>query len=395
MKIAIFSDTFPPDINGVATSSENLYRTLKDHNDEVIVITSNALNGRKSDYSSSIIRLKGIRFKHLYGYVISLFGSPKAMKILKDFKPDVCHIQTDGPLGQFGFKVAKKVNAAIVYTYHTSIEDYTYYVTRGWFFDKTAKAIVRKYVRHKGKKIDGLIVPSEKVASYMQNLGLSLKPHIIPTGFDFEPFERNEKEKTNEIRAKLGLSEDDYVICYLGRLAKEKSIDVLLKGFKEYLSEYKKENTKFVIAGDGPDLKRLQSLSVELKIEDKVVFAGRVDPRDTPLYYHLGNVYAFASVTETQGLTYLEAMAAGLPVIIRYDESNKDVITDRINGFVYQDADKLKDKIEEVRNLSDKERENIIKNGYKALEPYTLDRFYFSIRKAYDEAIEKHGKKDR
>ncbi len=395
MKIAIFSDTFTPDINGVATSCGNLYKTLTNHGDEVMVLTSNSLNDHKSDFSSSIIRLKGIRFKRLYGYVISLFGSPKAMKLLKRFKPDVCHIQTDGPLGQFGFKVAKRTNASVTYTYHTSIEDYTYYVTHGWFFDKTAKVIVRRYVKHKGKKVDGLIVPSEKVATYMESLGVKLKANVVPTGFDFAPFKEKDESKISDLRTKFGISKDDYVILYLGRIAKEKSIDVLIDGFKEYLSKYEGKNVKLVVAGGGPDLKRLQNIVKEKKLEDKIIFTDKVDPKDAPAYYHLGDAYAFASVTETQGLTYLEALAAGLPIILRYDESYKDVIKDGINGFVYTDTNQLANQINKVINLSPKDRENIIENGYKSLEPYTLEKFYSSVMEVYKETIENHGQKDR
>lgn len=395
MRIVIFSDTFSPDINGVATSCGNLYKTLTNHGDEAMVLTSNSINGHKSDYSSSIIRLKGIRFKRLYGYVISLFGSPKAMKILKQFRPDICHIQTDGPLGQFGFKVAKRTDASVVYTYHTSIEDYTYYVTHGWFFDKTAKAIVRRYVKHKGKKVDGLIVPSEKVATYMESLGIKLKANVVPTGFDFTPFKERDESKISELRSKFGISKDDYVILYLGRIAKEKSIDVLIEGFGEYLSKYEAKNVKLVIAGGGPDLKRLQGIVKEKKLEDKIIFTDRVEPKDAPAYYHLGDAYAFASVTETQGLTYLEALAAGLPIILRYDESYKDVIQNDVNGFVYTDTHQLADQINKVINLSPKDRENIIENGYKSLEPYTLERFYSSVMEVYKEAIKNHGQKDR
>ena len=395
MRIVIFSDTFSPDINGVATSCGNLYKTLTNHGDEVMVLTSNSIDGHKSDYSSSIIRLKGIRFKRLYGYVISLFGSPKAMKILKQFKPDICHIQTDGPLGQFGFKVAKRTDASVVYTYHTSIEDYTYYVTHGWFFDKTAKAIVRRYVKHKGKKVDGLIVPSEKVATYMESLGIKLKANVVPTGFDFTPFKERDESKISELRNKFGISKDDYVILYLGRIAKEKSIDVLIEGFGEYLSKYEAKNVKLVIAGGGPDLKRLQGIVKEKKLEDKIIFTDRVEPKDTPAYYHLGDAYAFASVTETQGLTYLEALAAGLPIILRYDESYKDVIQNDVNGFVYTDTHQLADQINKVINLSPKDRENIIENGYKSLEPYTLERFYSSVMEVYKKAIKNHGQKGR
>ncbi len=388
MRIAIFSDTFPPDINGVATSTYNLSEALKEHNEEVLVITSNSLNRKKSEYSKSLIRLKGIRLKRLYNYVISWFGNRKTMKILKDFKPDVCHIQTDGPLGQFGFKVAKKTDSALVYTYHTSIEDYTYYVTHGWFFDKSAKAIVKRYVKQKGKKVDALIVPSEKMADYMKSLNIISKVSVVPTGFDFERFKNIDKGKVDELKKRYGISQDDYVILYLGRIAKEKSIDSLLKAFKEYSKGCEsKGNTKFLIAGGGPDLPRLKRLAKDLWIGEKVIFTDKVEPTKVPYYYRLGNVYVFASITETQGLTTLEAMASGLPVIVKYDESNKNFIKDGINGFVFQNESEFSHLLDKVRNLDEKEREKMIENGYISLEDYTLESFYYSVIEVYESAI--------
>ena len=229
----------------------------------------------------------------------------------------------------------------------------------------------------------------------MESLGIKLKANVVPTGFDFTPFKERNEEKISELRSKFGISKDDYVILYLGRIAKEKSIDVLIEGFGEYLSKYEAKNVKLVIAGGGPDLKRLQGVVKKKKLEDKIIFTDRVEPKDTPAYYHLGDAYAFASVTETQGLTYLEALAAGLPIILRYDESYKDVIQNDVNGFVYTDTHQLADQINKVINLSPKDRENIIENGYKSLEPYTLEKFYSSVMEVYKEAIKNHGQKDR
>ncbi len=393
MKIVIFSDTFPPDINGVATSCLSLFTCLKENGEEVLFITSNSSKAYKSTYSSSLIRLKGVRFKLLYNYVISGFVHKKAMKIIEEFSPDVCHIQTDGPLGQMGFKAAKKLDVAAVYTYHTCLEDYTYYFSHGWFFDKTSKKVVRKYTKHIAGNSDEIIVPSDKVLSYMETLGLKEKISVIPTGFDFSPFYEENKEETEKIKESLGIGKNDYVLLYFGRLAKEKSIDELIYAFKDYVSINGSDSVKFVIAGGGPDLKRLKSLSESLSLSDKVIFTDRVEPEDAPNYYHLGDLYLFSSSSETQGLTYLEAMASGLPVLVKEDESNKNVIRDNENGFVYSLKEELPEKSERIRTMDKRELERIVRNGYKALEPFTKEMFYSSVMKAYEMAIKEHERK--
>lgn len=386
MRVALFSDTFPPDINGVATSVGLLYKTLKDNGDDVLVITSNSIDN-KSSYDGDLIRLKGIRFKRLYNYVIPLHIPRKYKKIIKDFKPDVCHMHTDGPMGQYGWLLAKRYKSKPIYTYHTDIEDYTHYVTGGWFFDKTAKAIVRAYVRHKCNKSKGLIVPSEKTKAYLSNLKIKNDINIVPTGIDFSQFKETDEDKTNALRKELGINEDDYVVLYLGRLAKEKTIDFIIEAFDKYLDKYPNENIKLVIAGGGPDLKRLMAIAKSLNIEDKVRFSGSIPPSETPYYYHLGDCFVSASITETQGLTYMEALGASLPLIARYDESIKDLIHDGEDGFIYKEQEELVDIIHKVKNLDEKERENIIENGYKSLEPYSLETFYSSISEVYKKAI--------
>ncbi len=393
MKIVIFSDTFTPDINGVATSVNSLYTVLKENGEEVLVVTSNSIKAYKSSYSPSLIRLKGVRFKFLYNYVISNFINGKAMKIIKEFAPDICHIQTDGPLGQMGFKAAKKTNAAIVYTYHTCLEDYTYYFSHGWFFDKTSKKVVRKYIKHIGKNADEIIVPSQKMFSYMSNLGLERKTKIVPTGFDLTPFYSFDKEEREKLRSSYGIKENDFVLIYFGRLAKEKSIDELIYAFKDYKDINPLDSIKLVIAGGGPDLKRLKGISESLKLINEVIFTNRVEPKNAPSYYHMGDLYLFSSSSETQGLTYLEAMASGLPVLIKKDDSNKDVIKDGDNGFLYTTKEELIEKIGKIRNLDEKELQRIVSNGYKALEPYTKEKFYSSIKEVYELAIREHERK--
>jgi 1,2-diacylglycerol 3-alpha-glucosyltransferase len=122
--------------------------------------------------------------KHLYDYRWASVYNADAMKLIKEFAPEVIHIQTDGGVGQFGFIAANILHVATVYTFHTMMEDYTYYATRG-YFDRAAKSIVRTYVRYKSRRADEFITPSIKIQEYMRNIGVDAYMNVIPTGIDF------------------------------------------------------------------------------------------------------------------------------------------------------------------------------------------------------------------
>ncbi|MFA6620332.1 MAG: glycosyltransferase [Bacilli bacterium] len=390
MRVAIFSDTYPPEINGVATSARNLYRIFKAHGDSVLVVATNPYNNELS-LDGDVLRLPGIDMKHLYDYRWASVYNADAMILIKDFAPEVIHIQTDGGVGQFGFIAANILHVATVYTFHTMMEDYTYYATRG-YFDRVAKGIVRTYVRYKSRRADEFITPSIKIQEYMRSIGVDAYMNVIPTGIDFSAFKREniDPKKIKELKSQYGLSPDAYVILSLGRVAKEKSIDLCLEGYAKFLAGKPAKLTKFVVVGGGPALKELQELSVTLGIADHVVFVGPVSPDSVPLYYALGDLFVSASITETQGLTFMEAMASSLLLFARYDQSLVGTIRDGEDGFFFLDADDMSKKLGSIINLGASKIASVKAAALRAIEPYSLEKFYTRVHEVYERAIKKN-----
>ena len=146
MRIAIFTDTYPPFINGVSTSTYNLVNALMARGHEVLVLAPRFTNG-KLEQVGNVVYIPGIYLKKLYGYRLTNLFANKPIKIVKKFKPDIIHNQTDFTIGVVARRCAKKLKLPIVYTYHTSYEDYTYYVTHG-IMDRFAwAAMMRKFQR--------------------------------------------------------------------------------------------------------------------------------------------------------------------------------------------------------------------------------------------------------
>ncbi len=390
MNIALFTDTYPPFINGVSTSCYNLAQVLRKNGHRVIVVTPRASSG-KMEFIDDVIYMPGIEIKKLYGYRLTKFFDNKVLKMLKEFNIDLIHNQTDVTIGMFARRAAKILNVPIVYTYHTSYEDYTYYATKG-MMDRVAKKVVRAYSRSIGRNATEFITPSQKTKDFMRNVGHDIYVNVIPSGIDLSIFKRTEeeKERIDAFKKEHGIEKDTKVFLLLGRVAKEKSMDVSIRNFAAYLQKHPEANVKMLIVGDGPARGELELLTHELNIASKVIFIGFVPASEVPFYYHLADIYSSASVTETQGLTFNEAMAAGTIILARYDDNLTNVITDSRTGFFFTDESSFIEKLERIFALSDKERQAIIDEAYRVVNEYSIDKFYENIMVVYERALKKY-----
>lgn len=384
MRIGIFTDTYLPDINGVATSSHILRHTLLKHGHEVYVVTTELPDDTEYEDDENVLRLPGIEIKSMYGYRASNIFSFKGMREIKNFGLDLIHIQTEFGIGIFGKIAAQILNIPVVYTYHTMYEDYSHYI--GGHFN-SVNSIVKKAVgamsRIYGDNCTELVVPSEKTKEVLENYGIEKDIHIVPTGLMLDAFNvaNKDEEKLKKLKEKHHIT-DQFVISFVGRLAKEKSIELLLEGVKYLVDE--NVNIRFLVVGKGPSLEELKDEAKRLNIEEYVEFVGPVPSEDVPCYYHLSDVFASASITETQGLTFIEAQAASTVVLARHDKNLEDVIIDGRNGFYFKDARDFADKIKELMN---RDLSEIKQNSFEDSKQYSDDIFYERIYEVYQQAI--------
>ena len=194
----------------------------------------------------------------------------------------------------------------------------------------------------------------------MRTIGVDAQVNIVPTGTDFSLYDPSSipGKEVEELRERLGIPKDAFVFLFLGRVAKEKSVDLLLKGYAAFLALKGKKDTRFVIVGGGPALESLEEMAKSLGISGKVIFTGPVSPDVTPLYYQLGDVFLSASVTETQGLTCQEAVAARLILLARYDDALVETVKDGETGFFYVDEKDLARKMVGILALPEANRKN-------------------------------------
>ena len=386
MRIALFTDTYLPDINGVAVSTRTLARVLRKHGHDVLVVTTS--KPKKSSYvdDEKVLRIPGIDIKKLYGYRASSFYSTSAFKEIKAFDPEIIHVQQEFGVSSFGRITAAKLSVPLVYTYHTMYEDYTYYLSKNIkMLDKAWKSVAINLSKKLGNDCTHLIVPSEKTAHILKKYGIENDISIIGTGLELDRFDiKNvDSKKLEEVKKTYGIK-DTFNLIYLGRLAKEKSIDLII----ECLSQAVKTNPniRLLIVGGGPEEPELRELVKTLNVEKYVFFAGPQPSSEVPVFYHASNVFVGASLTETQGLTYIEAMASSLPVIARYDENLEPVIKHGRNGYFFKEKDEL---ISLIIKMSAMDLTQISTDALEDSQAFSSETFYEHIMIAYDKALKK------
>ncbi|MEZ0180160.1 glycosyltransferase ['Camptotheca acuminata' phytoplasma] len=392
MKIVLLIDCYEPSIGGVITSVKSLKESLTLLGHEVYIITLDAVPKQK-ETDPNVIRLNGgipLLFKGLKDYRL-LLNYKKHLQKLKELNLDIIHIHTEAGVGHLGIFAAQELNLPLIYTMHSM---YHIFLEKNNFF---WIKLLKKILLHSLDRIlhkfisasDFIIVPTEKTLLFLQNsYSQNKKYEIIPTGLKLQNFDSQKYslEEINILKNKLNLT--NFFIClFVGRLSKEKDINLIIDNFAFFHEQNKK--SKFVIIGDGPEKKSLQKKVKKLNLQDKIIFLGFVPNDQTGLYYQLGDVFLNASLFETQGLTFIEALSASLPVVARYDEALKGVVEHGKNGFFYQNE---KEFVQILNNLiSNKTKyKEISLQAKESIKDYKQEVFGAKMIDIYKKAIEEN-----
>lgn len=375
MKILITTDLYESTTNGVVTSVQNLFHELRRRGHDICILTLSKNN--KSYCENAVYYIKSFSLEKVYPNVRGTIAfRDKYIDKLIGWNPDVIHSQCEFFTFQFAERISKRTGAPIVHTYHTLYEQYSDYV----FPCKVLSSyLIRKLSKWRLRNTTNVIVPSCKTERILKDYGIDKPMHIVPTGISLEQHQqRLSPDDRKKLRNRYGISEKAFVLISLGRLGVEKSIDDLLICFTWILEN----DSDFVllIVGDGPARKELEDLTYSCGIEDRVIFTGVVEPHEVNRFYQLGDVFVSASTSETQGLTYIEAAANGLPLVCKRDPCLHGVIINGVNGYEFETLEEFEEQIlslrdnDELRSSASKHSE-VIARGY--------DKYYFA------EAIER------
>lgn len=394
MKIGIFTDTYNPVTSGVVTSINMVEQELKKRGHEVYVFTTSKSIQPNENQTLYMLNSIPLLIAKQYKNRIATFYSREIAKQIKEIGLDIVHTQTEFSVGAFGKIISRKYNIPFIHTYHTMWEDYVHYISPIKGRNIHLKRFARNYSRAFVRKAECVITPSYKTAKYLKyKCNVRNKPiYVIPTGIDTTPFKRENFSdvQRDELKLSLGIKQNEKVILFLGRVASEKSIDVIMDIMPKVFNEH--PEYKFLIVGDGPSKSDLEEQAKKLKIQNNVIFTGKVPYSDVPKYYNIGDVFVNASITETQGLTFIEAMAAQLPIVAKYAPNLSEFIHTNQNGILVKKNSDFKDTI--INVLENQElRETLISGGNETAKEYSVEVFGDKLEMLYTEIIQLHKAK--
>ncbi len=387
MKIGLFSDTFYPEINGVATSCLTLAQELTRRGHEVHVFAPKCKGSEKiqnANYhylpSAPFIALKdrNVAFP-------TLFARWEAEKM--DF--DVVHTHSEFVMGHFGLHVAKSIGCAVVHTYHTAWEDYTYYLTHG-VGDEAVRKITRRYSQWWCNRVDRVITPTGKTLDLLRKYGVEAPIDIIPSGMDIERFapEKHSEQERQRIRQECGVKPGERVLLNIGRIAKEKNLEQVMRVFPKLHEAC--PDVRFVIVGEGPMKEELMLMAREAGVEEAVTLTGPKPWEHIDQYYAMGDVFCSASHSETQGLTYVEAMASGLCVCAVDDPCLNGVVQNGVSGILSGEDDEA--LLAALIRAFGREGREIAAHAAEYAKPFSTEGFVTKVEKCYEKAVDERKK---
>lgn len=385
MKIGFFTDTYFPQVSGVSTSIRTLKEQLEKRGHKVYIFTTSDPNA--TGLEEDIIRMPSVPLISFTDRRIVVRGMWYAYLIAKELELDLIHTHTEFGSGLLGKMVGKKLGIPVIHTYHTMYEDYLHYIAKGKVLRPSH---VKYYSRLFTNHTTGVVCPSERVIDTLRSYGVESPMRIIPTGIEIEKFKRPDitQEMCDELRLSLGIRPDQMLLLSLSRISYEKNIQAIIQGFKDILVTF--PDARLLVVGKGPYKEDLEELVADLGLEEQVTFTGEVPNDEVAIYYQAADYFVSASTSETQGLTYTEAMAAGTQLVVEGNDYLNNLLDDESLGVTFATDDDFAQSFVDYVNSG-------IKGNPQVLEEkmYTIsaDHFGESMLAFYNDMLAYHHEK--
>ena len=379
MRIALFTDSYLPTVDGVVTSVLSTRRQLEAHGHEVVVFAPEDPR-RRGTREDGTVYVRAKEFHHYPGYRLAMFPG-REVDLIKDLDIDVIHIHGVGFVGIKGLWASWQAKIPRVSTFHTMIHDtLAFYSPFGLNLHLLERGL-RFYLKIFLRKTQGVVVPSRAILDEI--MALSPRANIadvIPTGVDPDRFRPDISGQG--IRTKWGLNGHD-VVLHVGRVAPEKNLSTLIHAFPKILEA--NQDTKLMIVGTGPYMEKYYDLVARLGLSGDVIFTGFVPDADLPKYYAAADAFAIASKFETQGLVDLEALASGRPVAGANYRAIPEFVREGVNGALFDPNDVAGCAAAILRCLRD--RDSMQEAARDVALTYSVDRCTRRLERVYERLV--------
>jgi glycosyltransferase involved in cell wall biosynthesis len=324
-RVSIVTETFPPEINGVANTLNQLSTALARFGNRVQIVRPRQAEEKASNYNGfEVITAPGLPIP---GYKELRFGIPirkRLLKLWKEQRPDVIYIATEGPLGSSALQAAISLEIPVASGFHTRFDNYTRHYGIGWL-----EPLALAYLRRFHNRCQLTLVPTRALQDKLQRQGFK-NVSLIARGVDTELFSPERRDDT--LRQEWGLRDNDLALIYVGRLAAEKNLKLAVETWLAIRQD--RPGTRLILVGDGPMRGALQ------KDHPEIIFCGMHRGESLARHYASGDLFLFPSLSETFGNVVIEAMASGLPVLGYRDAAIKEYVHHRENGIVIEAGDR-------------------------------------------------------
>lgn len=386
MKIAIFTETYPPYINGVATQSYMLKKMYEELGHEVLVVTVGSEKQRKTKLVDGVVYVPGILLKKLYKYRVAIPIGNMRKKFPINFKPDVIHIQNEFGIGEIGLEVAKKEHVPVVYTLHTEYDKFLFYIGLK-HFTEFSRNISAKYFTRFSKNATIITSMSAKAQAYIDRQKVDKKVVVLSNAVEYKKFLPTPERIAfrEEFRKKYGIADSTKLFVFVGRIGAEKNISELIDNFM--YCDFPRDLARLVVIGGGPDLEDLRNKVASKGFEDRIYLLGPIEHTQIPKYLHAMDYYTTASLSEMHSLSMLEAMASGLFALVKHDAPNENQIISGKNGYQWDSKEDFKQVFSHVLNMSKEEQEQLKANVLEYSKNNDFKKQAQELIKIYERAI--------
>lgn len=382
MKIAVFTESYEPIVNGVSVAVATLRDGLRSSGHEVYVFAPHFPT--HNDDANGVFRFPSRVSRFAPGYPIPCPVAPKIREEFFRLRPDLVHTQTPFLLGEIGLRWARRSGVPIVSTNHTLYTEYAHYIP---VVPKVlTRAVLVRRMRSYYSRCDVVVVPSMPVEKVLRGYGIRTRMEIIKSGVSVQC----SNDDSRKLRSEFGIGDDAFLLLYVGRVAREKNLGLLLRAFKVVRKEHPK--ARLMIVGSGPYEEECKAIARSTRISDSVIFSGMLSHSNVDRAYHAADAFVFPSITETQGLVVCEALTAGLPCIAVRAAGTPEVVDDGVDGLLTGNS------VEEFagatcRVISDRGlREQLSRGALRNAERFSVEAMVEQFESFYASVIERNKK---
>lgn len=379
MRVGIFTDTYFPQVSGVATSIRVLKEELERRGHTVIIFTTTDPKATMPEWN--VVRLGSIPLFSFKERRIAVQGFGEAYKVAKKYDLDIIHTQTEFSLGVLGKALGGMLEIPTIHTYHTMYEKYLHYIANGKILRPSHVAYISKNFCNQTK---GVIAPSQMTKDKLLSYGVTEEIRVIPTGVEIPEMNH---QLALDLRQDLGYSEDDVILLSLSRLSKEKNIAAVIAALPEIVAS--NPHVKCCIVGGGPEREVLEAQVTDLGLSDVVQFVGEINHDQVFQFYQMADLYVNASESESQGLTYLEALVNRIPVVAKRNDYLEGLITSPALGMLFDTDEMIAQTVLEYLHQRGS-HEEVAALQDKLLTEISAETFGERVEDFYHTAIEKY-----